>query len=61
MIRWKRFAVILILLSLSANYTVAQRVVRVTEPTAIQPAEVAIAINPKNPDNLVGASFQTAR
>ncbi|MDQ3818132.1 MAG: glycoside hydrolase [Acidobacteriota bacterium] len=39
----------------------AQRVVRVTEPTAIQPAEVAIAINPKNPDNLVGTSFQTGR
>lgn len=61
MIRWKSLAVALILLSFSAQYTVAQRVVRVTEPTAIQPAEVAIAINPKNPDNLVGASFQTAR
>ncbi|PYS49761.1 MAG: glycosyl hydrolase [Acidobacteria bacterium] len=61
MIRLKRFAVILILLSFSAHYTLAQRVVRVTEPTAIQPAEVAIAINPKNPDNLIGASFQTAR
>jgi hypothetical protein len=58
---WKKTAVVLFLLTLSANHTLAQRVVRVTEPTAIQPAEVAIAINPKNPDNLVGASFQTGR
>src|SRR2546421_10945390 len=61
MIRLKSLAAILILLSFYAHYAQAQRVVRVTEPTAIQPAEVAIAINPKNPDNLVGASFQTAR
>ncbi|HYJ47683.1 MAG TPA: sialidase family protein [Pyrinomonadaceae bacterium] len=58
---WKKTAVFLFLLALSSGPAVAQRVVRVTEPTAIQPAEVAIAINPKNPDNLVGASFQTAR
>ncbi|HEX8890277.1 MAG TPA: sialidase family protein [Pyrinomonadaceae bacterium] len=58
---WKKTAVVLFLLTLSAHHALAQRVVRVTEPTAIQPAEVAIAINPKNPDNLVGASFQTGR
>src|SRR5207253_4630909 len=40
--------------------TVAQRVVRVTAPEAINPAEVSIAINPANPENIVAASFQTA-
>ena len=58
---WKKTAVVLFLFALSTNQAQAQHVVRVTEPTAIQPAEVAIAINPKNPDNLVGASFQTGR
>jgi hypothetical protein len=33
--------------------------VRITEPNAIHPAEVTIAINPKNPDNMIAASFQT--
>ena len=44
---------------LSFSSTFAQRVVRVSDPEAINPAEVTIAINPKNPDNIVGASFQT--
>lgn len=61
MVLYKTTIVVLLLLALSLNHAQAQRVVRVTEPTAIQPAEVAIAINPKNPDNLVGASFQTGR
>src|ERR1041384_5083985 len=39
----------------------AQQVVRITEPNATNPAEVSIAINPKNPDNMIGASFQTGR
>lgn len=51
----------LLLLSVATSQIQAQRVVRVSEPNAIHPAEVAIAINPKNPDNLVGASFQTGR
>jgi hypothetical protein len=55
----KNMLALLILLSCSSYCAVAQRVVRVTEPGAIQPAEVAIAVNPSNPDNLVGASFQT--
>ena len=38
-----------------------QRIVRVTEPDAINPAEVSVAINPKNPDNVIGASFQSGR
>jgi hypothetical protein len=49
------------LLSVSARCAQAQRVVRVTGPDAIAPAEVTIAINPKNPDNIVGASFQTGK
>jgi len=56
---WKNIAALVILLSCYSHHAQAQRVVRVTEPDAIQPAEVAIAVNPSNPDNLVGASFQT--
>jgi hypothetical protein len=56
---WKNTTLLLILLSCYSHHAQAQRVVRVTEPDAIQPAEVAIAVNPGNPDNLVGASFQT--
>lgn len=48
-------------LTLSSLVTMAQRVVRVTEPDAINPAEVSVAINPKNPDNVLGASFQSGR
>lgn len=57
----KKIVVVLILLAVASPYVQAQRVVRVTGPDALQPAEVAIAINPKNPDNMVGASFQTGR
>lgn len=41
--------------------TFAQGVVRVSDPDAINPAEVTIAINPKNPDNVVAASFAQGR
>jgi hypothetical protein len=57
----KRIIVVLILLCFAVPEAQAQRVVRVSEADAIQPAEVAIAINPKNPDNLLGASFQLGR
>jgi hypothetical protein len=42
--------------------TVAQshKVVRITEAKANQPAEVSIAINPTNPNNIIGVSFQFA-
>ena len=43
---------------LSASLTSAQQVVRITDPAAINPAEVSIAINPRNPDNMIAASFQ---
>src|SRR5262245_14281199 len=39
----------------------AQQIVRMTEPNATNPAEVSIAINPKNPDNMIAASLQTGR
>ena len=45
----------------SAEVTFGQKVFRVSEPDAIAPAEVSIAINPKNPDNLVAASLAFGR
>ncbi len=35
-----------------------QRVVRLSAPDAVNPAEVSIAINPTNPNNIVGVSLQ---
>jgi hypothetical protein len=52
-------ALCVVVLSLPA--TSAQQVVRITEPSALNPGEVSIAINPKNPDNMIAASFQTGR
>jgi len=51
----------ILLLVCGSAKTSAQRVIRVTDPDAINPAEVSIAINPKNPENVVAASFQTGR
>src|SRR5689334_25431922 len=53
---WTRLLFLLPIISATSN---AQQIVRITEPDAINPAEVTIAINPKNPDNMVAASFQT--
>jgi len=39
----------------------AQQVVRVSDVDATNPAEVSIAINPKNPKRMVATSFQTGR
>src|SRR5258705_2472539 len=50
---------ILLMVACFALQTSAQPVVRVPDPDAINPAEVSITINPKNPDNIVAASFQT--
>jgi len=52
---------ILAFLLATVSLTHAQQVVRITEPSAINPAEVSIAINPKNPDNMIAASFQIGR
>lgn len=54
-----RLANVIILLLVMFVTVHAQQVVRITEPNAINPAEVTIAINPKNPDNMIAASFQT--
>ncbi len=50
-----------IALGIFSSQSAAQKVVRVSDPDAINPAEVSIAINPKNPDNIVAASFQVGR
>ena len=47
------------LVCFASQITFAQQVVRVSNVDALNPAEVSIAINPKNPDNIVAASFQT--
>ena len=39
----------------------AQQVVRMNDASAINPAEVSIAINPANPDNMIAASLQIGR
>jgi hypothetical protein len=54
---------VLILLALSApgraqDKGVPHRVVRVTEPNAPRPVEVSVAINPADPDQIVGVSQQ---
>lgn len=56
-----RSSFVLVLISLLSQVAFAQKVVRVSDPDAINPAEVTIAINPKNPDNIVAASFQAGR
>jgi hypothetical protein len=52
---------VLCIVLFGAPTTFAQQVVRITDPAAINPAEVSIAINPKNPDNMIAASFQLAQ
>ncbi|PWT95510.1 MAG: glycosyl hydrolase [Blastocatellia bacterium] len=49
----------LVLVSSLAHSVSAQKIVRISAPDAINPAEVTIAINPTNPLNIVAASFQT--
>src|SRR2546425_12750396 len=56
-----RSSFVLVLILLSSQAALAQRVVRVSDLDAINPAEVTIAINPTNPDNIVAASFQAGR
>src|SRR6266480_1849036 len=57
----RRVAFALTLACFTSLTTLAQQVVRVTDADAVNPAEVSIAINPKNLDNIVAASFQTGR
>lgn len=58
---WTTLAALCNLSLLLASAVHAQQVVRISESDAINPAEVTIAINPANPDNMVAASFQTGR
>jgi BNR/Asp-box repeat len=56
-----RLALVIAISAFSRPVAFAQQVVRVSDVNAINPAEVSIAINPKDPDNIVAASFQTGR
>lgn len=58
---WTNATRVGIIFLLSFTTATAQQVVRITEPTAIDPAEVSIAINPRNPDNMIAASLQIGR
>jgi hypothetical protein len=55
------FMMVIIVALVSAQVICGQKVYRVSDPDAVGPAEVSIAINPKNPDNLVAASFAFGR
>src|SRR3954471_21458395 len=57
----RKLIIALAIACLASHLTLAQQVVRVTDADAVNPAEVTIAINPKNPDNIVAASFQAGR
>lgn len=58
---WASLIVALIVFIISLPPASAQQVVRITDPAALNPAEVSIAINPKNPDNMIAASLQIGR
>lgn len=58
---WTTLTFALAIFVCSLTVATAQQIVRITEPSAINPAEVSIAINPKNPDNMVAASLQIGR
>ena len=47
---------VIMVVFVAAQLTFAQKVFRVSEPDAVGPAEVSVAINPKNPDNIVKVS-----
>jgi len=57
----KSLLIVLGIIVVGVQLTSAQQVVRITEPSAINPGEVSIAINPKNPENMIAASFQVGR
>lgn len=53
-----KIARLLLLCLIGSTLTSAQQVVRITDPTAVNPAEVSIAINPSNPDNMIAGALQ---
>jgi hypothetical protein len=59
---FQRLYTLLFFLTTICILTTAQhRVVRLTDAEAIRPAEVSIAINPTDPDNIIGTSIQYGR
>ncbi|MFN2529772.1 MAG: sialidase family protein [Pyrinomonadaceae bacterium] len=57
----KRIPTAITFFCMAASPSLTQQIVRVSSVDAINPAEVSIAINPKNPENILAASFQTGR
>src|SRR4030095_1681219 len=51
----------IMIVMVATQLALGQKVFRVNDPDALGPAEVSIAINPKNPDNIVAASFAMGR
>ena len=60
-INWSNVACACLVLLTTLSMLQAQQVVRMSEAGAINPAEVSIAINPANPDNMIAASLQIGR
>jgi hypothetical protein len=58
---WTNLLVVLAVFLFATPAGSAQQVVRITDPAALNPGEVSIAINPKNPENMIAASFQIGR
>lgn len=42
-------------------FSQTHQVIRISDKDAVNPGEVSVAINPKNPDNIIGVSFQYGR
>ncbi len=57
-IRWSNTACLCVVVLATISIVRAQQVVRINDANAINPAEVSIAINPANPDNMIAASLQ---
>src|SRR5919106_5888394 len=60
-LRWSNALHICFILQSTLTMAQAQQVVRMSDASAINPAEVSIAINPANPDNMIAASLQIGR
>jgi hypothetical protein len=60
-IRWSYIARVGVIILSMLPMVQAQKVVRITDTSAINPVEVSIAINPAHPDNMIDASLQIGR
>lgn len=61
MIRLRLYTLPLFLTTICLATPAQQRIVRLTDPEALRPSEVSIAINPARPDNIIGTSIQYGR